>query len=223
MVEINDTIGDKENNMLGGAKMKNGHKASCSCHICNNIKNKAKRGGYAEDAEKAALNRAGGSKKKNGHTPTCACPICKNMKNAKKNKRGGDGDYIEKDEQVDVDEETVVEGGGKTRRHNKKNGNGHKSRCGCPICKNMKKKSRKGGSDTNSLLLNSSSSSMSGENTVENAADDEYDKIDAVQNAGTRKRRGKRNSNGHKIDCRCPICMNMRRSKKTRRNKKHRQ
>ena len=44
---------------LGGAKRKNGHKANCSCHICENMKNKAKRGGYQEDVEKAALKKMG--------------------------------------------------------------------------------------------------------------------------------------------------------------------
>ena len=44
---------------LGGAKRKNGHKMNCDCHICDNIKNKAKRGGYREDAEKAELKKKG--------------------------------------------------------------------------------------------------------------------------------------------------------------------
>ena len=60
---------------LGGAKRKNGHKMNCDCHICENMTNKAKRGGYQEDAEKAALKQMGGSKKKNGHKPNCTCPI----------------------------------------------------------------------------------------------------------------------------------------------------
>ena len=29
---------------LGGAKRKNGHKSDCSCHICENMMKKAKRG-----------------------------------------------------------------------------------------------------------------------------------------------------------------------------------
>ena len=33
------------------AKRKNGHKLDCICHICENIKNKAKSGGYEKDAE----------------------------------------------------------------------------------------------------------------------------------------------------------------------------
>ena len=75
---------------LGGAKRKNGHKSNCKCHICENMINKAKRGGYIEDAEKEQLKKMGGSKKKNGHKPNCSCPICKNMKNSKKG--GGEED-----------------------------------------------------------------------------------------------------------------------------------
>ena len=43
--------------MMGGAKRKNGHKSTCSCHICENMKNKARRGGYRADAQKAALKK----------------------------------------------------------------------------------------------------------------------------------------------------------------------
>ena len=34
---------------LGVAKRKNGHKSNCTCHICENMKNKAKKGGYEEE------------------------------------------------------------------------------------------------------------------------------------------------------------------------------
>ena len=118
-----------------GGKRKNGHKMDCSCHICENMTKKAKRGGYKADAEKRMLQKMGGSKKKNGHKMDCGCPICKNMKNAKQVKRGG-GDI----EEV-VEKEMMVSSGGR-----KKKGNGHKLNCGCPICKNMKK-SKRGGED----------------------------------------------------------------------------
>jgi hypothetical protein len=91
--------------------------------------------------------------------------------------------------------------GGSRKRRGSRKSNGHKPGCGCPICKNMKKKSQKGGDDV--------------------AKDDEYDDLDKVpasspQSAGTKKRRG----NGHKAGCGCPICKNMRRGKGTRRHKK---
>ena len=209
---------------LGGAKMKNGHKANCSCHICENMKNKAKRGGYEEDAEKEKIKLMGGSKKKNGHKPNCSCPICKNMKHAKK---GGKDESDEK-----YDDVLAYKGGKKS--------NGHKANCGCPICKNMKKKNKKGGNEEPDIEnqmgdieegkvkgVNYESATMPDKKPVEIAAsDDEYDELNAVEEGragpgwnagGTRKRRG----NGHKATCKCPICKNMK--KKTRRNRKRSQ
>jgi hypothetical protein len=188
---------------LGGAKRKNGHKANCSCHICENMKNKAKRGGYEEDAEKEQIKLMGGSKKKNGHKPNCACPICKNMKNSKK---GGDEKPYDNDESKN---DLAITGGKKS--------NGHKETCGCPICKNMKKKNKKGGDEEPDITekvdnVDTSTGVTSGKVTP--AKDDEYDELDTAGKGGTRKRRG----NGHKATCKCPICKNMK--KKTRRNRK---
>jgi hypothetical protein len=224
--------------LLGGAKRKNGHKSNCSCHICDNMKNKAKRGGYQDDIEKAEIKLNGGSKKKNGHKANCSCPICKNMKNATSGKRRkGKG----------------------TRKSN-----GHKSNCGCPICKNMKKKTRKGGEepdieeggiksvetyDTDDKLdaaergesgiksvetydtddkLDAAERGEGGIKSVEtNATDDEYDKLDAAERGEggitggkTRKRHGSRKSNGHKTKGKCSICKNMKKGKKSHRYRK---
>lgn len=200
---------NKENTeaQLGGARRKNGHKIHCDCHICENMKNKAKRGGYQEDAEKRELQRMGGSKKKNGHKPNCVCPICKNMKNAKK---GGDMD----DKKIMLD---VQEAG------RKKKGNGHKATCGCPICKNMKK-NKKGGDIDEGLDATPEVQPK----TPIPASDDEYDILDVAEKGqpgqelvgGTRKRRGSRRSNGHKPNCGCPICRNMSKGRKTRRHRK---
>jgi hypothetical protein len=60
------------------------------------------------------------------------------------------------------------------------------------------------------------------------ASEGDYDALDAAEKGeagpnvvgGTRKRRGSRKSNGHKPNCGCPICKNMRKGKNTRRNKK---
>jgi hypothetical protein len=76
----------------------NGHKSTCTCHICENIKNKIRKGGYEKDALKEQMKR-GGYHKPNGHTPHCKCIICKHMSNKKhsrrqhsrrRGKRGGD-------------------------------------------------------------------------------------------------------------------------------------
>jgi hypothetical protein len=210
---------------LGGAKRKNGHKAYCSCHICENMKNKAKRGGYEEDVEKEMLKKMGGSKKKNGHKPSCDCPICKNMKNAKK---GGEGDEEENPyDDAESKNDLAITGGKRGKKSN-----GHKATCGCPICKNMKKKGKKGGQDPDieNQLGDIEEGMVKGVNSYSKneveipASDDEYDEYDAAEKGeagplnkvgGTRKRRS---SNGHKATCKCPICKNMK--KKTRRHRK---
>ena len=107
---------------VGGAKRKNGHKATCGCHICENIMNKAKRGDYKPKVA---------SGKVNGHKVECRCPICKNMM-AKKGKRGGsEGIAPSSDSLKQVGRQTKKLRGGKKS-------NGHKAACLCPICKNMR-------------------------------------------------------------------------------------
>jgi hypothetical protein len=215
---------------LGGARRKNGHKSNCTCHICENMKNKAKRGGYEEDVEKEKLKRMGGSKKKNGHKPDCGCPICKNMKNSKKKKGGGDESSSDSDSDIQS-----MQIAGK-----KKKSNGHKENCGCPICKNMRKThNKKGGEEPdieNQLgdieegqvkaepLPSKTETRASAKETF--ASDSDYDALDAAEKGiagpnvvgGTRK---KRKTNGHKSNCRCPICKNMKKGRKTRRHKKN--
>ena len=233
---MSDTDSDSEMTTtpaMGGAKRKNGHKSNCKCHICENMKNKAKRGGYKEDAEKAALKKMGGSKKKNGHKPSCECPICKNMKNAKKGGYNDDDSEGEYDE-MDKNDSSIT--GGKRG----KKSNGHKANCKCPICKNMKKKGRKGGQEPDEenqlgdieegmVKGDTSVSSASLESNEVPASSNDYNDLEAAEEGragpnivgGTRKRRGSRKSgNGHKKTCKCPICKNMRNGKKTRRHKK---
>jgi len=76
-----------------GGKKKNGHKATCGCPICVNMKH-SKRGGYDmtdEDMSDEGITTvntqsAGKKRKGNGHKANCKCPICKNMRK----KHGGD-------------------------------------------------------------------------------------------------------------------------------------
>ena len=211
---------------LGGAKRKNGHKSNCTCHICENMKNKAKRGGYKEDAEKEEIKKMGGSKKKNGHKPNCKCPICKNMKHAKK---GGYNDDESEGEYDEMDKNDSGVTGGKRGKRGKrgKKSNGHKAICKCPICKNMKKKGGQEPDEENQLGDIEEGDSNLESNEVP-ASDNEYDALDTVEKGeaglnvagGTRKRRGSRKSNGHKVKCGCPICKNMKKGKKTRRHRK---
>jgi hypothetical protein len=128
---------EKEKERKMGYQKKNGHKSTCGCPICKNMNNKSvsKKGISKKNISKG--------KKSNGHKPNCGCPICKNMKK----KMGGANE--EANEEAKVAEEHVgtetlatdkeykqfSAGSRKTRRSN-----GHKPNCGCPICKNMRKK-----------------------------------------------------------------------------------
>jgi hypothetical protein len=212
----------------------------------------AKKGGMPE---LRPANFVGG-KKANGHKTTCKCPICVNMKHqkaSKKNRRvkrskrtrrgGGGGDSDEEDNALDISNEDydnnpnpqdddqdedpagnqvngqlfgdddnvmgppdaapVAAGvanaaqpaddagmGGKKKRKS----NGHKANCKCPICKNMKMK--KGGAlDDESSSDGDSSSNSDGDSSS-----------DSESNGGGKK---KRKGNGHKAACKCPICKNM--------------
>jgi len=204
---------------LTGGKRKNGHKIDCNCHICENMKAKAKRNGYTEDIEREK-ERKTGQQKVNGHKKDCGCPICKNMKNAK-----GTKNVSKKN----------------TSKNSGKKSNGHKLDCGCPICKNMKKK--KGGSDEDAVVGEPKEESNNIDEPVKDdvASEDEYDAVEetpketksapvieeteeaVVPSGGTRKRRGKskgKRSNGHKPTCCCPICKNTRKGKKTRKHRR---
>ena len=64
----------------------NGHKSTCTCHICENIKNKIQKGGYEKDVLKEQMKR-GGYHKPNGHPPNCKCIICQHMANKKHSKK----------------------------------------------------------------------------------------------------------------------------------------
>jgi hypothetical protein len=133
---------------LNVARRKNGHKMTCPCHICENMKKKEARDGYKEDARKLEEKKRGGSGKKNGHKPDCKCQICKNMiKKTRKNrvKRGGDGEdervntttdqgteTFGNDKEVEELEleggESVPSSGGTRRRRNKRRKSSRRSK-----------------------------------------------------------------------------------------------
>jgi hypothetical protein len=104
-----------------GGKKKNGHKASCGCPICVNMKHSKRGGGFTEEdttsssssmstsspmsmsmstSSPMSMSQSAGRKKRrgNGHKPNCGCPICKNMR---KSKNGG---ADEEDQQGDIEE-----------------------------------------------------------------------------------------------------------------------
>ncbi len=172
------------------------------------------------------------------------------MKNAKKTvKKGGDNDSDEDDYNEDNkpydDEEgkndLAITGGTRKRRGSKKS-NGHKAGCMCPICKNMRKKGKKGGEEPDienqlgdleeggikaqSINKNTkyADSDVNPVAKVTEASEDEYDDLDSAEKGeagvdakvGGRKTK-KRRGNGHKVNCKCPICKNMKKGRKTRR------
>jgi hypothetical protein len=211
---------------LVGGKRKNGHKYDCSCHICENMKNKAMRGGYEEEVEKEKEKMMDGPKKKNGHRRDCNCPICKNMKNSKKigaskstrrtKKRINEyekEDYTEDEKSETLKPDEIIEGEDKKiARDNsvkmggkKKNkANGHKSECKCPICKNMCKK--KGGALDEEVNNNVTNNSQPETAVETNASENDYDALDAAEKGeaglnvvgGTRRKRGRKKYGGKK-------------------------
>lgn len=132
---------------MSSARRKNGHKMSCTCHICENMAKKNSRGGYQEDIQKETLKRSGGSGKKNGHKPDCRCPICVNMSGSRSRSRsasasaaGGCG----------------CKSGGKRRTASKspskkllqRETSHHCPDCDCKLCKELRAKlSMSGGGD----------------------------------------------------------------------------
>jgi hypothetical protein len=184
-------MGDINQAQVAGGKRKNGHKSNCSCHICKNMEAKAQRHGYEEDLEKEK-ERKMGYQKKNGHKSTCACPICKNMNNKKVTKKS-------------ASKKSASKG---------KKSNGHKADCGCPICKNMKKKM--GGKNEIGGATDDNESKVLEEKvgTETEASDKDYKILEGV--GGSRKTR---RTNGHKPNCGCPICKNMKKKRSTRRRR----
>jgi len=192
-----NSLANSKDNQMGGKKRSNGHKYSCKCPICVNMKH-AKRGGDIDADDKNDSNNyiddnrdnigsqiAGNKKKSNGHKKKCPCPICKNMKN----KRGGDKSIDE----VVVDEEEYLP---KNIFGGKKKGNGHKKMYTCPICKNMKKKvgGNKYDESSDKTLINQDEDKENYDNEDE-ADDKEYNDLSGGK---TRRKGGKRTRKGGK-------------------------
>lgn len=139
-----------------------------------------------------------GGKKKNGHKATCGCPICINMKHSK---RGGNYDE-EEEEKQETANETANEETSSQSAGRKKRGNGHKPNCGCPICKNMRKKRGGQEPDIENQMGDIEQGMDKGSNAIspEPASDADYSDLDAAERgeagpgikAGGTRRRKKR-------------------------------
>jgi len=87
-----------------------------------------------------------------------------------------------------------------------KKSNGHKMNCGCPICKNMSKSKKRGGeSEIEDVVV---------EDKVNDVDNNELLVVDGGKRKRNHLKGTKKRGNGHKMNCGCPICKNMRKSKK---------
>jgi rubredoxin len=185
----------------GGIRKKNGHKDNCKCPICVNMKHARGGAGYdVEDDDENSSSIQEGGKKSNGHKANCKCPICKNMKKNSLKNGAMKGGYSKN---------MTLKGGKKS--------NGHKANCTCPICKNMKKRGGEGEDESSS----SSSSSDMGDSSSSSDMGDSSSSSDMSDSDNQGPMIGGKKSNGHKANCKCPICKNMKkRGKKTQRKTK---
>jgi hypothetical protein len=123
---------------------------------------------------------------------------------------------------------------------NGKKKNGHKASCMCPICINMKH-SKRGGGDVEDMDVeddeSSSDEDMDVDDDDESSSDEDMDIDDNKDDKDDKESKmdlsgGRRKKNGHKANCKCPICKNMKKSMKggskkykkknsTRKHKKH--
>jgi len=208
---------DINQHKLVGGKRKNGHKFNCTCHICENMKNKAKRGGYEEEVEKEKEKMMGGSKKKNGHRMDCSCPICKNMKNSKrhhtsksgrktKKMRGGEGGKGE-EEVTEGEEKEVTEGEEKevTEEGEEKE-----------VTEEGEEKEVTEEGDEKEVTeegeekeVTEEGDEMSEEGEMPEEEEMLEEKETEMPPMGGKNKRG----NGHKPGCQSPICKNMRKKK----------
>jgi hypothetical protein len=190
-----------------GGKKKNGHKLKCTCHICKNMQNKAMRGEYEKEYVKEKEKKMGGSKKKNGHRMNCTCIICKNMKNSKK------------------------------RYSNKLSRNKSKKRVGgkdpyYPSEEEKEEKEADEDPDANSINAVNENEDIDDTEDIDDNEEltpfkddhepsEETKDYDLDEDDEKEPQIAGKKSNNHKLNCKCPICKNMSKSKKKNINKKN--
>jgi hypothetical protein len=130
-----------------------------------------------------------------------------------KAKRGGYEEDVEK-------EKEKMMGGSKKK-------NGHRKDCKCPICKNMRNSKKRCGTKTNRRTRKRRGGNDEDDEDLDKKLDDETHSSsdeeeeekreekgeDKIEEKGEDKKGGKRRGNGHKVNCKCPICKNMRKKK----------
>ena len=191
---------DESQVTMGGKKKSNGHKATCKCPICKNMK--MKKGGMP------TLRPANfiGGKKANGHKAACKCPICVNMKHqkaSKKNRRvkrskrtrrgGANGDSD--DEENDADNELDISGDYDNN----------------PNPEDDNQAGNQNNVEANGQLFGDDDDVMGPADAAPVAAG-VADAAESADDAGMGGKK-KKKSNGHKKNCKCPICKNMKMKK----------
>jgi hypothetical protein len=218
-------------NFVGGKKA-NGHKSTCKCPICVNMKhqkaskknrrvtrNRTMKGGVKRDRNGKIIVQANNNDDDddNEDNQLPANNLQVQFDAAANNAENNADDEVEnmddaEDIVVEEDNDMVVEGDDmdksvkKQRKEGgkkKRKSNGHKANCKCPICKNMKMK--RGGALDDDSDSSSDSSSDSDSDSDSSSDSDSDTTTDAAMGGGKKKRKG----NGHKAACKCPICKNM--------------
>ena len=181
----------------GGKKKSNGHKAICKCPICKNMK--MKKGGSMATLRPA--NFVGG-KKANGHKGTCKCPICVNMKHQKASKKNRRVKRSKRTRRGGAmippsDTPTEVEAGDDYAMIPPDNNNN--------VAPDMDDSfDEEDLANMNDVRDDEERQPGDNANVGNRLFGDDDDNDDPAQ--GGKK---KRKSNGHKANCKCPICKNM--------------
>ena len=184
----------------GGKKKSNGHKATCKCPICKNMQ--MKKGGSMPTLRPA--NFIGG-KKANGHKANCKCPICVNMKHqnaSKKNRRVKRSKRTRRGGRMipPSGTPTEVEAGDDYALIPPDNNNN---------AVQLDDSFEVDNADIGVVRdANQNDDNNDNANVGNRLFGDDDDNDDSAQ-GGKKKRKG----NGHKANCKCPICKNMKMKK----------
>jgi hypothetical protein len=178
---------------IGGGKKANGHKSACKCPICLNMKhqkaskknrrvtrpNRTRRGG-ADGLGKRKRGEDSGEESEEEDEPEeiepQEDPVDVEVEPQEDHDADANGVAGPEDAEPVHPDEEKEEGDKEPKggRRKKRKGNGHKPTCKCPICKNMSKKSRKGGFDPNQAKAEE-----------KEASPNEYDVLDDINTATT--------------------------------------
>ena len=171
-----------------------------------------------------APTQLGGRKKKNGHKANCGCPICKNMK---KTKRGGEEPEIEfnmggkkkNGHKANCGCPICINmkhaKGTKRNRHNKRGGSKRRKKGGRDEIEEEPEEVEEEleNEDENEDELEDEDENEPKED-IEEDSDEEMEENETNEDNAKEGGRKKKKKNGHKANCKCPICKNMKKTKR---------